>query len=415
MEVNQGEQRPSPSTLRDVVDSIQVISGTLRQGWCWIGAITLLGLAGGILVLLITERAYQATTRLLVLRHGGKPLNAQSTDHGFQLDDGDDYISTHSLILGSPSVVGRAIEIVGLENLPSLERAANPLEEAINRLLVTRPDRMAKILRIDFDARGRAEGVEMVDAIVKSYKEFLDRTYSRNNSAISVIISRAKDELAVELDKLEKEYVEHRQDWPILATDETGRPFLNRRLDNWDRMANELKFKAMRLQSQLELGRKLASQRVGLSSVVHALVQLDNGPATTAPGQGAVVDSEYLRRLVLESQEMADRLGPAATKVKQVREQIGQMQTGSREARSDLERHEIEDLLTSTDESLKSVKAMQAEISRRYGQEMVEVKASDRHVLNEANFKAMLERRRLLYNSVVDQLRQSELTRISPA
>jgi len=94
----------------------------LRRGWRYPAIAAALALTMAGLYLAGQKRMYQATARLLVLQQGGPPLSAG--DSGRMLG-GDDYLPTHAAILKSPLVVGRAIEAVGIANLPTLAAAHN--------------------------------------------------------------------------------------------------------------------------------------------------------------------------------------------------------------------------------------------------------------------------------------------------
>ena len=79
----QNQTHPAPKEL--AVEMRRLI-GVLRQGWhlIAISAVVCLTIAG--LYVAAAKRVYQATTRLLVLQQGGRPLNVANSgsesDHG---------------------------------------------------------------------------------------------------------------------------------------------------------------------------------------------------------------------------------------------------------------------------------------------------------------------------------------------
>src|SRR5271157_773512 len=97
----QNQTRPAPKEL--AVEMRRLI-GVLRQGWrlIAISAVVCLTLAG--LYVAAAKRVYQATTRLLVLQQGGRPLNMANSDPNRIMEGTDDYIPTHSMIVCSPMV-----------------------------------------------------------------------------------------------------------------------------------------------------------------------------------------------------------------------------------------------------------------------------------------------------------------------
>ena len=188
----------------DLLGGIKGIISVLRRGWRLIGISALICLTVAIIFLARTKRIYQAEVRLLVLQQGGRPLNVANTDPSRLMEGtaNEDYIPTHILIISSPQVVQRAIDKIGLDSLPSLlaakKRGLDPVKEAINHLKVTRPDRLAKVLRVEYRAGGRDEVVRTIEAITASYRQFIEETLQRNSSTAIAIISKAHDDLSRE-------------------------------------------------------------------------------------------------------------------------------------------------------------------------------------------------------------------------
>ncbi|HMB03420.1 MAG TPA: Wzz/FepE/Etk N-terminal domain-containing protein, partial [Isosphaeraceae bacterium] len=153
----------------DLLGEIKQTIGVLRRGWRQIGISTLICLTVAVIYLAKAKRIYQAEVRLLVLQQGGRPLNVANTDPNRLMEGTEDYIPTHILIISSPQVVKRAIDKVGLDNLPSLlaakEGGLDPIKEAIKNLKVTRPDRLAQVLRVEYRAGGRDEAARTAEAI----------------------------------------------------------------------------------------------------------------------------------------------------------------------------------------------------------------------------------------------------------
>src|SRR5512135_578048 len=270
---------PGPREL-ELFEQVNRLTGFFRRGWWVIGASALICLAVAVIYLARTKRIYQAEARLLVLQQGGRPLNVANTDPNRLMEGtpGEDYIPTHILIISSPQVVKWAIDKVGLDNLPSLlavkKRGLDPVVEAIKHLKVTRPDRLAKVLRVEYRAGDRAEVVRTVEAIIDSYKQFIEEAFQKNSSTAISIISKARDDSSRELGGLEAKYQELRRKTPALISGEERRSFLANRLASWDRAANEALVKAVQLKAQLELGRQLTREGTELWAVAHAIGQL---------------------------------------------------------------------------------------------------------------------------------------------
>jgi len=416
------EPAPSPLPARgsrelDLLGEIRQTIGVLRGGWRLIGISVLICLIISIIYLAGTKRIYQATVRLLVLQQGGRPLNVANTDPNRLMEGTEDYVPTHSLIISSPLVVQRAIHKVGLENLPSLldakKRDLDPVEEAINHLKVTRPDRLAKVLLVEYRAGDRDEAVRTIEAIIDSYNQFLEQTFQKNSSTAIMLLSKARDDLDKELGGLEAKYLELRRKTPALITGEEGRSsLLTNRLANWDREASVAMVKAIQLKGQLELARKLAREGTELWAIAHAITQLggDTSSLTTALTSGTAQSgaAEYIRQLTQQQQHLAEQFGPQYAKVRELQVQIDRIRGRVRGAMSRLEGDEVRDLLNAIDQSLQSVQAMRSELGKQFDQDQEKAKHFEEDLLAEANLRAKLERQRALFSTVVDQLKQAQ-------
>jgi len=387
----------------------------LRQRWRLVGRTILAFVIFAFLYLAITSPMHQAQARVLILQQGGRPLTVAGADPTHPLEGADDFIQTHAAILRSPVVIKRAIDTVGLDRLPTLQTEArnggDPVREAIDHYLsVTRPERLARVLKIDFKARSSDEAVVMVTALIDSYRKFLEENYQQK-SEVFALINRAQRELSSELETMEKQYLELRQKNPGLITDEKGRSFLTNRLERWDRAINEALVKEAQLKAQLAMGQKLSKEGAGMWAIVHAMNQLSPDPSnamllsfSTTISQNLAAD--YVRQLVQEQQQLAERYGPQYAKVQELQQQIQRIQERTRQSRVQFEQIEVSELLTAVELSLKASETMRAEMSRQLDKSRL-VEAD---LLLETNLRNNLERRRLLYNTVVDQLKQAQFS-----
>jgi polysaccharide biosynthesis transport protein len=414
------EPAPSPLPVRvsrelDMLGEIRQTIGVLRGGWRLIGISALICLIISIIYLARTKRIYQAEVRLLVLQQGGRPLNVANTDPSRLMEGTEDYVPTHSLILSSPLVVKRAIDKIGIENLPSLDvkkEGGDPVEVVIKHLKVTRPDRLAKVLRVEYRAGDRDEAVRTIEAITDSYEQFLEETFQKNSSTAITLISKARDDLSRELGELEAKYLELRRKTPALITGEERRSFLADRLASWDRAANEAMVKAVQLKAQLELGRRLACEGTELWAVAHAISQLGGDTsslmAALASGTAQSGATDYIRQLTQQQQQLAEQFGPEYAKVRELQAQIDRIRGRARGARSRLEGDDVRDLVRAIEQSLDSVQAMRNELGKQFDQDQEKAKLFEEDLLAEADLRGKLERQRALFSTVVDQLKQAQ-------
>lgn len=268
---------PANRVARDGLSNLLWAASAFRHGWRLIAVSVAVCLTLASLFLVGSQRVYQATTRLLVLQQGGRPLNMANADPSRPMEGAEDYIPTHAQILISPLVVQRAMDTVGLDRLPALlassRSGADPLTLALSQVKVTRPDRLAKIVRIDYWAPSPEEAERMLRPIVESYNRFLEDTFQKKSIEIVGLIGRARDDLSKELKDLEERYIELRRKSPIASPDESGRSAATRRVEQWERAANSAAIKAVELKAQLDLGRGMAREGTELWAIAHALVR----------------------------------------------------------------------------------------------------------------------------------------------
>ena len=409
----QNQTHPAP---KELAVEIRRRIGVLRQGWrlIAISAAVCLMIAG--LYVAVAKRVYQATTRLLVLQQGGRPLNVANSDPNRIMEGTDDYIPTHSMIVCSPMVVKQAIEKVGLEHLPTLLAAKkadkDPVEVAILNIKVTRPDRMAKIFRVDYQAGDREETDRLVEALVASYQQFLGDTYQKNSGTVITLISKARDDLSRELKKLEDQYLEFRRTNSNVIVGQEGRSFWASRLTRWDQAANDAMVKVVQLKTQLEVGRKLAGDGAELWTIAHAITQVGGDSnslmALVTAGSSQNGEADLIRQLAIEQQQLVERHGPDYAKVKELKLQIDRIRERGRSARSHLEAGELKDMLASIERSLESVQTMREDLRAQFDQAEQKAKQVEVDMLTEENLRSKLERQRALFSSVVDQLKQAQ-------
>jgi capsular exopolysaccharide synthesis family protein len=277
------------SDSRKLVEDLYDFLGTLVRGWKLIAVCVAITLALAALYLARVKPVYQASARLLVLQHGGQPLNvasgAANNDNLFQSVDGSsNSLTTHIMIIRSPLIVGRSVVSAGLKDVSAGAVLAG--------LTVKLPDPSARVLELGYKAGSRDEAVRVLDAVIKSYDKFLQDNYQKNSTQVLTLITKARDELSADLKKLEREYLEFRERNPAHPSDAEGHTFIAQRLEQWNREINQAMLRSLQLKSQLDLGQKLAEDGAGADTISSALSQLSGAPVSpalatdTAPGSG---------------------------------------------------------------------------------------------------------------------------------
>ena len=287
-----------PSTVqtdsRTLVEDLYEFLGTIVRGWRLIAVCVGITLALAAIYLARVKPVYQASARLLVLQHGGQPLTvangASNHENLFQSMDGSsNALATQIMIIRSPLIVGRSLAAAGLKDVSA--------GSVIAGLSVKLPDQAARVLELSYKASSRDEAVRVVDSVIKSYDLFLQENYQKNSNDVLGLITKARDELSSDLKRLEKEYLEHRQQNTANPSGGDGKSFIARRLDQWDQAISQAMLRSLQLKSQLELGRNLAEDGASVDMITSALGHLSGTPVTPAaadPGPATGLSYERL-------------------------------------------------------------------------------------------------------------------------
>jgi capsular exopolysaccharide synthesis family protein len=263
---------PTPARIdeRSLGEEFFKYVGILRRGWHYVAVMTLVALTLAALYLFQLKPEFKGWARLLILHQGGRPLSTVVSGGKDPFDTMSEYddTSTHIMVIRSPAILERALGASGLRH--------RPLEEVEQRLRVTRPDPAVKILEIGYQAATAEDAVKIVDAVVASYKRFLEDNYQKNTADVIALIAKVRDELSEELADLERKYLDFHRTHPVVAMGSGGRSLLARRLDQWDDAANESMLRAVKLQAQLDLARQLERQGAGLTTISTTLRYLCN-------------------------------------------------------------------------------------------------------------------------------------------
>ena len=407
----------------DLATVVRHYLGVIRRRWrLVVSSVAACCVMAGV-YLACSARLYEATARILILPHAARPLGAAGDEAAHHPEAREDFIPTQIAILQSQSVVGRAIASIGPEGLPTLslggKLCAIPAltRKAIKDYLkVSRPDKAALTVAINFRAGTPEEAIRFVDEIIRSYKQFLEEKNKDGNHQVIALVSKARDELGRQLGQLEAKYLEFQQSHPHLlelVNDGAGHPILGSRLQDLERAANELALKALKLKSQLDLGHKLAEQGPELWSIAFAIAQLggDPGAALVAPSPGAALasSSDYVRQLIKEQQELVAQHGAGFSKVRELQDLINEAEQRANDSAVHLDRGKVRQLLASIELSLAAVEELRAEIGRQYQKEMERSKKLLADVARGRELRSSLERQKALSASVVDQLKRAEL------
>ncbi len=245
---------PSPPTevRGQLAEELFSFLAILRRGWIYIAVCMAICLTLAVILASRNVTTYQSTARLLVLQQGGRNMTNGGDPLLAMKGNYEESLGTHLQIIRSPITVEQALDSAGLKGLG--------VDSVVKRLTVTVPELSAKVLQVGYTADTRDEAMKVMQAVIKSYEEFLKKNFQRSTSETINLFTNARDQLGKDVENLEKQYLKYRQKNPSYSTDEKGRSIAARRLEHWEQQSNQAMVQSLHLQAQLELGKKLPEQ-----------------------------------------------------------------------------------------------------------------------------------------------------------
>jgi len=179
------------------------------------------GLAAGIVFYFISGHRYDASTRILVSRLAGTPLQeGEATTYGDRAE--------HVELIKSDVIVRRAYEEGNLKELPTLAGSDEPIRDLIEDLKVKRTagqDRsFMNFFDITYQSSSKQDAAAVVGAVVDAYEQYLAETREEQSQEVLGLISEAEGKLQSEIELLKQEYQEFRKNSPILFHNPVGKP-----------------------------------------------------------------------------------------------------------------------------------------------------------------------------------------------
>jgi len=374
----------------------------LRYHWRLIGITTMIGIVLAVVHLMVARKTYNATSRLLVLnQQHNDPIRWTSQGHAERTDD-KDIMATQVGVIASRAICERAIKLVGIDKLPSLRKEEDPVDATLVKLSVTRPDRTARIIQIDYRSKDRAEAALFVQGVVDAYREFLLTDVYRNaNQRVIELVTHSQGGLRSELEALQERYKAFRNTHSGLIIGPDGKPG---RMPSAERLtqliaaAGEVDARLTRFKAEFELSKQLAQRGGVLWAIAFAIGELGGGrdlPRTVDSRS----DSDYLRSLIRERQQLVDIHGPQIAKAQELNVRINQLKEGS----------DVTELIATMDRVQHELEATKAVYDAKVSAALVQVRDDEMALFEESTLRDDLQRHRTLYNLVLDQMKQASL------
>ncbi len=269
---------------------------------------------------------YRATTQVLVVKKqaanalplaGGDPRMAVM----------DDYVSTHLIVIRSPTIINRAVQKRNLGSLKSMQ-GGNPASIIQAGLVATREVNKDatggtgnNIINLSFSGSDPGDAEAVLSAIIECYKDFLDETYQNTSETTVGLIRSAVDTLTQNLAKKEEDYRNFRRNSPLLMIGDNGIPVHQGKILEYQKKETEAHEQATSIQKRIEEIEKAIEEKQPRELIL-ALTERKYDKGTTTAKTNAAALETALFGLLAQEAELLQFYGEAHPDVVRIRERM---------------------------------------------------------------------------------------------
>ncbi|WP_164100515.1 GumC family protein [Candidatus Laterigemmans baculatus] len=402
-----------------------------RKGW--IAASLAVSLSLGAAYFVRAERLYQVSARLLVETQG-LPMAAAPEQRE------KEFLATQAEIIGSSAVVAPAAEAVRWPT--PLAPDASPTR-ALLAALDVHPVMGTHVISVAYRSHDIPHALAAVEGVIGSYRRYLQQSEQDSSLETLRLLAASEKELRGELQNLESSYRELRKASPVTGNGKNGADVQLMLVQQLGQKLTDMRNHRVELENQLEatqsweLARResLARRETPAELAPHALAPDALAPHALAPHalasyalpvppprstaserlitatmltQMTQIDSTELHALQaqlseaeLREQELAERFGHKHAELRAVREQVRALNAALHDS--------LEAAPEILQRQLTAVQASEQRLSELYAVEQSKAKEIDAYLLQEQQARDQIARVHLLHDSLLTQLRQTEL------
>lgn len=383
------------------------------------------GLAAGALYARHCQPLYKAEAQVLVVKKHPDAVTGENR----QTSQLDDYLASQRAIIQSHMIVQRAVAQSKLDELSSFGRVKGDLAEAIlKKLSVERlkdkdsPGNINNILTISFVGTGEEDCATVVNAVLDSYKSFLNETYRNISTDTIHTIAEARTMLENDLAKQEAAYRKFRQESRMVWK---GKEEINphqERVTQLESKRSALLLRQAEVEGQIK-SLESARQSGASPEELERLVTLVSSKEDSVPhDRNAPSLKSQLAPLLHEESMLLEYFGPKHPQVVSVRERIeatrrlfatGSTSSGSSQdgpqgvSARNLSETYLEHLRREH-EHLKTAEQVLAALSEREQKAARELNGFE---IEDTGFRNSIARTQQLYDGVVKRLQEASLVK----
>lgn len=383
----------------------------------------LLGLAGAALVYLQRPPVYQSSAQILVNKKRSDAFPLQGTEGRYAFLD--DYVPTHIAIIRSPKVVEFAVQKYKLTDLETfaglgVEGATSAL---IAGLTVTRENKdttysSSNILNLNFRGPIKADCPKILNAIIESYRAFLDLTYSSATNKLLADIEKAQTKLDKDLKQLQLKYRDFRAQNPLYWKTRDGHNVHQSRVQDIESKRSSLLIRKAELEDRVRVF-EAALKNNRTRAEILAMI-----PVAPVKAEIDHLEREMEQRLLdlrMQEQQLLEEVGKDHPAVLSVRRRIEMTKEYYAKARAAEEKKPKEDEAGQRDPLDRHLWVMKADLDNVNGQlvslerllkaEHEAIKSMAQFEIEDEHYRSNLESHKQLYDAICRRIQEIDLTR----
>ncbi|MDY3558303.1 polysaccharide biosynthesis tyrosine autokinase [Gemmata sp. JC673] len=241
----------------------------------------------------------------------------------------DDYIGSHLLVIRSPLLIEEAVRKRDLGSLRSLQggHAAVIIQAGLRAEREVNKDApvgaSSNIINLSYSGSDPGDCEIVINAIIESYKDFLDRTYKTTAESTFELVQEEARKLTKQLKEKDDAYAKFRQDKNLLTTAD-GLPFNETKIQEYVRREAVKRDDAKELRDRLASVRKAISENKPLPLIL-ALAEKKydrDAPVAKANVAGAAALEAALFPLQQQESDLTQFYGEDHPDVQRIRRKI---------------------------------------------------------------------------------------------
>jgi capsular exopolysaccharide synthesis family protein len=309
--------------------SAQATGGLLTVVWRRKSLVSLgvvLGVVGGILAYAQRPPVYQSTAQVMVIKKRGDPLPIAGGDP--RLSYVEDYVSSHLVVIRSSVIVERAVKKRNLQGLHSFSGQGDPTGSIVAALGAARDNKDStsgpnNIINLSYRGTVADDCPEVLNAIIESYKSFLDEAYHNVSDENLTLITAHRDHLKRELIEARSKHRSFRnQHASLIFTGSDGVNVHRKRANEAEEELTKLAARKTKLRGELANIDKAIAAGESRDRVLALVVPLNAEVRKGQPEAQPVRDRLILLRMEEAKLRTATGFSEGHPEVKAIRRQI---------------------------------------------------------------------------------------------